>query len=313
MANKFKCKDCRHSFVLSNENEAVCPKCKSDNIKPQSNTISIIAKFILFIIMAAIGYFTTDFILKKDNKELVQDNIPEIEETVIEKNTIEEVTVMADDSTASVSEQSAETIIEIPLEPIDNAVFTISDMILKQEGFSFIVKCGNIPNDYLVDQYRLFLNEDDTEPFIVAEANGQFISDKYAAENGRYFVQALFINNNHTTLEPIEGIIKPATPAKEVKPTRMEKSELQSKIDKSIANTNGGHADNQWYKGRDKRISNKVKITLRAENNVDQKEQTFTGSQAMLKHAQAKKVKITVLSVSYDNDVIDAFEIATSK
>ena len=136
-------------------------------------------------------------------------------------------------------------------------------------------------------------------------------SEPWEMNSENWFVNAIV--QISTTLEPIEGIIKPATPAKEVKPTRMEQSELQSKIDKSIANTNGGHADNQWYKGRDKRISNKVKITLRAENNVDQKEQTFTGSQAMLKHAQAKKVKITVLSVSYNNDVIDAFEIATSK
>lgn len=303
MARKFKCKDCRHSFELNKGDEETCPKCKSDNIQPSSGVMPVIGKFVLFVAMAAVGYFATDIVLNSGNdKELVVVNVPEDESSSgvdITDNSVSETLLAAD------SVQTEIVAVEETLEPIDSAIFTLSNVTLKQDGFSFFVQCEKIPVDYQVEQYKLFLKEDDTTPVLVAEASGEFKSDKYLVEEGKYFVQAIFINNNVTTLKPIEGIVKPATPAEAVKPKRMEKSELQKLINDAVANRNN-QSLHQWYKGKDKRIKQSATVACQ--------DVKLTGLAAMVRHGYTKKVKIEVLSVSYDsNNVIDAIEVAISK
>lgn len=316
MARKFKCKDCRHSFQLNNGEDEICPKCKSDNILPVGNGMSILGKLLLFLVMATVGYFATDIILKNNNdKKLVAVNVSadEISSDVDTETGKEPV---SDDLLSSGGVQTDMTIVEEPMEPIDSAEFNLTNITLKQNGFSFIVQCEKIPVDYQIEQYRLFLSEDDEAPKLVAEANGVFSSDTYFSEDGKYFVQAVFINNNTTTRKPIEGIVKPVSQKEETKPVKMEMSELQSKIDKSVAERNGGSPVNKWYKpqGGDSRVSKKVRISLSSANNVKGEDKQFVGVQPMIKYGQSQKVGIRVLSVSYNSDsVIDAFEIATTK
>lgn len=305
MARKFKCKDCRHSFQLNNGEDEICPKCKSDNILPVGNGMSILGKLLLFLVMATVGYFATDIILKNNNdNKLVAVNVSadEISSDVDTETGKEPV---SEDILSSGGVQTDMTIVEEPKEPIDSAEFTISNITLKQDGFSFFVQCGKIPVDYQVEQYQLFLNENDAEPMLTAEANGEFKSSKYLANDGKYYVKAIFINNNTTTLKPIEGIVKPATPAEVVKPKRMEKDELQRLINESVANRSVPKL-NEWYKGKDKRIKQSTTVTCQ--------EVKLADLAAMVRYGYTKKVKIEVLSVSYDNnEVIDAIEIAISK
>ena len=304
MARKFKCKDCRHSFQLNNGEDEICPKCKSDNILPVGNGMSILGKLLLFLVMATVGYFATDIILKNNNdKKLVAVNVSADEiSSDVDTDTGKEP--VSDDLLSSGGVQTDVTIVDEPMEPIDSAEFTISNITLKQDGFSFFVQCGKIPVDYQVEQYQLFLNENDAEPMLTAEANGEFKSSKYLANDGKYYVKAIFINNNTTTLKPIEGIVKPATPAEVVKPKRMEKDELQKLINESVANR-GVKELHEWYKGKDKRI--KQSTTVRCQ-------EVKLDLAAMVRRGYTTKEKIEVLSVSYDNnEVIDSIEIAISK
>jgi len=305
MARKFKCKDCRHSFQLNNGEDEICPKCKSDNILPVGNGMSILGKLLLFLVMATVGYFATDIILKNNNdNKLVAVNVS-ADEVSSDVDTETGKEPVSEDILSSGGVQTDMTIVEEPKEPIDSAEFTISNITLKQDGFSFFVQCGKIPVDYQVEQYQLFLNENDAEPMLTAEANGEFKSSKYLANDGKYYIKAIFINNNTTTLKPIEGIVKPATPAEVVKPKRMEKDELQKLINESVANRSVPKL-NEWYKGKDKRIKKSTTVTC--------PEVKFADLAAMVRYGYTKKVKIEVLSVSYDNnEVIDAIEIAISK
>ena len=311
MANKFKCRDCRHSFMLNAGSDLVCPKCKSDNIEPLKGS-NVVWKLLLFVVMAVVGFFATEVLVFK-SEEVV--TIPVQSPKVVSFDDESEDDVTISDNDASIAEVQEEEPQDLPvvveeLLPIDNAVFTVSNKTLNQNGFSFNVYCENIPVDYQVEQYMLFLNENDAEPVLIAEANGKFSSDKYFAPDGKYFIKATFINGNCTTLKSIDGIVKPEEKKEEVKPSRMEQSELQSKIDASVLERNGNSPVNKWYRGvsGDARISTKVKIT------VSGMEKPFIGVAAMLQHGRAKKLKIKVLSVSYDkNNVIDAFEISTSE
>ena len=305
MARKFKCKDCRHSFQLNNGEDEICPKCKSDNILPVGNGMSIWGKLLLFLVMATVGYFATDIILKNNNdKKLVAVNVSADEiSSDVDTDTGKEP--VSDDLLSLGGVQTDVTIVEEPKEPIDSAEFTISNITLKQDGFSFFVQCGKIPVDYQVEQYQLFINENDAEPMLTAEANGEFKSSKYLANDGKYYIKAIFINNNTTTLKPIEGIVKPATPAEVVKPKRMEKDELQKLINESVANRSVPKL-NEWYKGKDKRIKKSTTVTCQ--------EVKLADLAAMVRYGYTKIVMIEVLSVSFDNnDVIDAIEIAISK
>lgn len=305
MANKFKCRDCRHSFLLNAGSDLVCPKCKSDNIEPLKGS-SLVWKLLLFVVMAAVGFFATDTFVVKPGKA-----VPAAPAQQMVYEDEPEATVEYQQSVSYHEEEPQDLPVVVEeLLPIDSAVFVVSNKALNQDGFSFIVSCENIPVDYQVEQYMLFLNENDTEPVLVAEANGKFSSDKYFAENGKYFIKAIFINNNSTTLKTIDGIVKPADKKEEVKPSRMEMSELESKINASIADKNGGSPVNKWYKGvgGDARVSTRVTITANG------MEKPFTSVDAMIRHGRTKKVKVKVLSVSYNsNNVIDAFEISMSE
>ena len=305
MANKFKCRDCRHSFLLNAGSDLVCPKCKSDNIEPLKGS-SLVWKLLLFVVMAAVGFFATDTFVVKPGKA-----VPAAPAQQMVYEDEPEATVEYQQSVSYHEEEPQDLPVVVEeLLPIDSAVFVVSNKALNQDGFSFIVSCENIPVDYQVEQYMLFLNENDTEPVLVAEANGKFSSDKYFAENGKYFIKAIFINNNSTTLKTIDGIVKPADKKEEVKPSRMEMSELESKINASIAEKNGGSPVNKWYKGvgGDARVSTRVTITANG------MEKPFTSVDAMIRHGRTKKLKVKVLSVSYNgNNVIDAFEISMSE
>ena len=315
MANKFKCKDCRHSFSLNTGSEAICPKCKSDNIEP-ANGSNIVWKLLLFVVMAVVGYFTTDTIVAGSEDTIVEQKKPLVEKTVAVESPIDDEDFVEEEFIDDFSEPVPlpEAKPE-PVLPIDTAVFVISNKTLKPEGFSFVVQCQKIPADYKVEKYMLFLGESDAEPTLVADATGLFSSDKYFANDGKYFVKALFVNNNTTTLKPIDGIVKPEVQVKETKPTKMEKEELQSKIDKSVSSA--GASVNAWFKpvGGDRRVLPKSKITLRKANSCKSIENdlVFTDIQKMINYGKSQKVKINVVSVSYNgNNVIDAFEISTS-
>ena len=309
MANKFKCRDCRHSFMLNAGSDLVCPKCKSDNIEPLKGS-NVVWKLLLFVVMAVVGFFATEILVFKSEEIAIKPVQPQ-EITSFDDELEEPVKPDYDAPVAELEEEPKDLPVVVEeLLPIDNAVFSVSNKTLNQSGFSFIACCENIPVDYQIEQYMLFLNENDAEPVLRAEANGKFSSDKYFAPDGKYFIKATFINGNCTTLKSIDGIVKPEEKKEEVQPSRMEQSELQSKIDASVLERNGNSPVNKWYRGvsGDARISTKVKIT------VSGMEKPFIGVAAMLQHGRAKKLKIKVLSVSYDkNNVIDAFEISTSE
>ncbi len=305
MANKFKCRDCRHSFLLNAGSDLVCPKCKSDNIEPLKGS-SLVWKLLLFVVMAAVGFFVTDTFVVKQGKAVSA--VAPAQQTVYEDEP--ETTEYQQQVSYHEEEPQDLPVVVEELLPIDSAVFVVSNKALNQDGFSFIVSCEHIPVDYQVEQYMLFLNANDAAPVLVAEANGKFSSDKYFAEDGKYFIKAIFINNNSTTLKTIDGIVKPADKKEEVKPSRMEMSELESKINASIAEKNGGSPVNKWYKGvgGDARVSTRVTITANG------MEKPFTSVDAMIRHGRTKKLKVKVLSVSYNsNNVIDAFEISMSE
>lgn len=305
MARKFKCKDCRHSFQLNNGEDEICPKCKSDNILPVGNGMSILGKLLLFLVMATVGYFATDIILKNnnDNKLVAADEISSDVDTETNKESVSE------DILSSGEVQTDMTIVDEPMEPIDSAEFTISNITLKQDGFSFFVQCGKIPVDYQVEQYQLFLNEKDVEPMLTADANGEFKSSKYLADDGKYYVKAIFINNNTTTLKPIEGIVKPATPAEVVKPKRMEKDELESKLNEAI-NAPRGSNFGQWYKNNgDKRIKGpKAKIAIHGDATVIEGVHNLVSKARTASVYKNKKVKVT--DVTYSDNIITAFEVS---
>lgn len=293
--------------MLSNENEELCPKCKSENIEPQGGAKSIIGKFALFIVMASVGFFTTDIILKKDNTPLAVDKEVTVDEVT------DKVPVLTDNTETEGVTTIEEIIMEPTLEPIDSAVFTLANMTLKQDGFSFIVQCKNIPVDYQVELYKLYLNENDTEPFMVAEANGQFSNNNYVSKSGKYYVQATFMNKNHTTLKPIEGIKRPETPTEELKIKKMEEHELEAKINKSVEIRTGGDPANQWYKKNkgDKRIYYKSNITVKANNSVENENRTWESLEQFIGDIRMMgEIKVKVISVSHNKDnIIDAFEI----
>ena len=318
MAMKFKCKDCRHSFELKNGDEEVCPNCKSDNIQPAGTAMSIIGKFSLFLGMAAVGYFVTTLVLDtQDEKKIPGGQIAEEKELPHKTGLLDNVVADAENTDTITSVE--------PLEPIDSAEFTVSALILNQNNFSFAVQCMRIPADYQVEEYRLFLKESDTEPVITAKSDGKFSSDKYIAKDGRYYIQAVFNNNNTTTRKPIEGVVKPASPAEVVKPKKMEMNELQTLIDGSLAagfnNKNGKEDPDTWLKpkSRDKRVNSNAKIVLHIKSDDSgnaPEEKKLTGASSLIKEAKMKHYKkLTVLSVQYNDatNVIDSFEVEVLK
>ena len=287
MANKFKCRDCRHSFSLNAGSEMVCPKCKSDNIEPVKGS-SFVWKLLLFVVMAVVGYFTTDIIVVKPQKPVVNQVVAG--ETVT-GNVVPGVAVSNEQ--VAVIQAAAATELEAvpaPLEPI-NTEFNVYGKSLTEGGFTISVAALA---DYEAEVlcYELYLNENDEKPFLESN-NGTFKSSEYRAANGKYYVKAFYEDGNYTLPKLIDGIVKPAKDEpKQV--AKMGQDELQSKIDKSFKN----RGDRKWYasvaKGGDKRLADKVSV----KNTTNGK--TYSSIAAMFADCWMSATKINVEEVAYD-------------
>lgn len=304
MANKFKCKDCRHSFSLNAGSESICPKCKSDNIEPVKGS-KFVWKLLLFIVMAVVGFCATDVLVLGKSSVGFGENI------VAESDSTNNVSEGAETSTpAPVEVEGAEKSVddnETPkqMEPI-NAEFNVYEKNLAENGFTFSVA---VLADYEseVNYYELYLKEDDENP-VLTSTDGTFKSNEYYAADGKYFIQAFYKNGNSTLVKSIDGFVKPAKDEpKQI--AKLEMSELQSKIDKSFKNRN----DRKWYasvgKGGDKRLADKVTVK-NITNGV-----TYTSIAAMFAKCWVCADKINVESVTYDeaNGRLNAFTISIVK
>lgn len=294
MANKFKCKDCRHSFSLNAGSESICPKCKSDNIEPVKGS-KFIWKLLLFIVMAVVGFCATDvLVLGKSGVGLGKDvtagavstnNVSAGAEASTKAPVAVEGTEISVDEPAPAVNETPK-----PMEPI-NAEFNVYEKNLAENGFTFSVA---VLADYEseVDYYELYLKEDDENP-VLTSTDGTFKSNEYYTADGKYFIQAFYENGNSTLVKSIDGFVKPAKDEpKQI--AKLEMSELQSKIDKSFKN----RGDRKWYasvgKGGDKRLADKITV----KNTTNGK--TYTSIAAMFADCWICAKKINVESVTYD-------------
>lgn len=308
MANKFKCKDCRHSFSLNAGSESICPKCKSDNIEPVKGS-KFVWKLLLFIVMAVVGFCATDvLVLGKSSvglgkniaaESVSTNNVSEGAEASTKAPVeVEGAEISVDESASAVNETPK------PMEPI-NAEFNVYEKNLAENGFTFSVA---VLAEYEseVDYYELYLKEDDENP-VLTSTDGTFNSNEYYAADGKYFIQAFYKNGNSTLVKSIDGFVKPAKDEpKQI--AKLEMSELQSKIDKSLKNRGG----KKWYasgKDGDKRLADKVTV----KNITDSV--TYTSISEMFSDCWFCAKKINVESVTYDeaNGRLNAITISIVK
>lgn len=308
MANKFKCLDCRHSFLLNDGSEHLCPKCKSENIKPQtSGAANIFGKFLIFAVMFAVGYFVTPLVYTNPKSEGTSED-KNTKKVVVDSNVVEYVedgsgdkaVVRTDDGmdNPSVSPENNDTDDAKnkepePLLPID-AEFSVFEKKLAENGFTFSISVL-AQYDSNVKQYELYLNENDNSPLLTS-LDGTFKCDEYYTADGNYFVKAVYENGNSTLLKSIGAFVKPVN---EPKPfARMEKDELQNKIDKYCNSRSG--SDRKWFahpnKGGDKRLADKVIV----KNNTNG--DTYPNISKMFSECLMITKKINVEDVSYDDE-----------
>ena len=282
MANKFKCKDCRFSFSLNTGSEEICPKCKSDNIEPV-NSPKLVWKLLLFVVMAAVGYFVTNIFVGGLQPQVITVGTTDVAEIEIPLPPVAD----GGGETAVVDEPVEE--IE-PLLPFE-ANFGVFEKNLSENGFAFKVVV-NADYDSDIRQYELYTMDDDTV-LVLTSVDGKFNSDKYYATDGRYFIKVIYKDGNYAYSAGIEGIVKPE---KEEPKTiaKMDIAELQSKIDKSLKN----RTYIKWFasvvKGGDKRLDDKVTV-INTTNGV-----TYTSIADMYCDCWYDVDKINVEDVTYN-------------
>ena len=294
MANKFKCKDCRHSFSLNAGSESICPKCKSDNIEPQRSS-NVVLKLLLFVVMAAVGFFVTDILIVKPKsadiaKNIVAENKDKQNNDFSENKTT--ASLPYSDSESTTEEIYEEEPIEEPepLVPFE-ASFSVLDKNLTESGFTFKVVV-NADYDSAIKQFELYTVENDTV-LVLTSTDGKFNGDKYYAATGQYYIKAIYEDGNYAYSSGIDGIVKPLKEEPKTV-TKIGIDELQSKIDNSFNN----RSDRRWYakasRGGDKRLDDDVIV-----NNITNGK-TYPSIANMFQRCWIIAKKINVESVTYD-------------
>ena len=219
---------------------------------------NILLKIIVFVFSAAVGFWATDIIMKyipfKSNLDVVENiTIDDTDSISLEKSNDANTNIDVYDSVNIVNNAIESDTSEIISAPVElNLDFDIISKKLNPNKFDLTVKCKNLPEEVVVQNYNLYLKNDTVAPMMQA-SNGVFTNVDYKSADGTYLLCIVTSENRLSSFKEVGGFVKPVEVKKIEKMSKDELQELVSNIE----------ASGEWYKnGKHPQIAKNVNIKV---------------------------------------------------